>query len=240
MFKKTKMDLVDLLLIATVLLFLIEFLFINPALIFFILIWSGLAYFGKKSYYRPRGKIMFWIGIVFLFITVFNTLAVRFLILSFVVYFLFKWYKSKQNPDYHTPQLFDLEEDVTEKQGILFRNKWFGKQQTEKHAYEWKDINIQSGIGDMIVDLNYTMIPKSEPIIVIRNVFGNVRIIVPYDVEVSVNHSVIFGSIKVLDHVETNVWNRVLHLQTANYEASTQKVKVYTSMIVGKLEVVRR
>ena len=64
--------------------------------------------------------------------------------------------------------------------------------------YEWNDVNIQAGIGDTVIDLSYTVLPKGETVIFIRNVMGKVTIMIPYDVEVSVNHSVFLALQKFL------------------------------------------
>ncbi|MRH44057.1 cell wall-active antibiotics response protein [Aquibacillus halophilus] len=239
MINRTKIDIVDILLMATIILFLVELIFIDTGLLIFIAICSALIYFGKNSYYRTRGKVMFWLGISFIVLTVTNTTAFKFLLITVVIFLALKWYKSKQQPNYIKAKLDEDPQPEQIQQRQIFTNKWFGRQRTSKHAYEWQDVNIQAGIGDTIIDLNYTVIPKNEPVIFIRNIIGNVQIIVPYDVEISLNHSVMFGSIDVIGHVETNVWNKILHLQTPNYQTSNQTVKIFTSMVVGKIEVKR-
>ncbi|MBM7570549.1 cell wall-active antibiotics response protein LiaF [Aquibacillus albus] len=242
MINKANIGIVDILLLGTMLLFLVELLFLNTGLLIFSVIFILLVYFGKKTYYRPRGKFMFWVGAFFLAVTVMNTIAFKVLLMVGVIYFVYKWYKSKQDPAYYAPQFTEHEPDEPEKivrKKVVFTNNWFGEQKTPPRAYEWQDVNIQTAVGDVIIDLNYTVIPKSEPVVVIRNLVGNVQIRVPYDVEVSVHHSVMFGTVKILDHVEPNVWNKVLHLETPNYSDTNQKVKIFTSMVVGKIEVIR-
>ncbi|WP_186575937.1 cell wall-active antibiotics response protein LiaF [Aquibacillus kalidii] len=240
MLNSNKMNIVDILLMATIILFLVEVIFLDTALLFLIALCGAGLFFGKRSYYRPRGKFMFWISIVALFIMLINTIAFRFLIMTAVIYFCYKWYRSKQEPTFYQPQFSENSSDEgVIHQDILFSNKWFGQQRTRKRAYEWRDVNIQSGIGDIVVDLNYTVIPKDDPVMVIRNLVGNVQILVPYDVEVSVHHSVVFGSIQILNYLEANVWNKVLHMETPNYSTSKQKVRIFTSMLVGKVEVKR-
>ncbi|MCT2538215.1 cell wall-active antibiotics response protein LiaF [Aquibacillus koreensis] len=238
---KNKMDIVDIFLVVTVILFLFEFIFIAKGLLIFSAIGAALLYFGKQSYYRPRGKAMFWIGVFILALSIMNTLAFKFLLVSIVVFFLYKWYKANKEASYYQPD-FEVKEDLQaslHSKKRLFANKWFGRQSTQQRAYEWQDVNIQNAIGDTIIDLTYTVIPKEEAVIIVRSIVGNVRIIVPYDVEVSVNHSVLVGSIEVLDHVIENTWNQVIHLESPDYQSSKQKVKLFTSTLTGKLEVKR-
>jgi len=129
--------------------------------------------------------------------------------------------------------------ETTIKEQSLFQNRFFGQQQTPDHVYEWNDVNIQAGIGDTVIDLSYTVLPKGETVIFIRNVMGKVTIMVPYDVEVSVNHSVFFGSARILDFNESSLINRLIKVETADYEQANQKVKVFTSMMIGDVEVKR-
>ncbi len=105
--------------------------------------------------------------------------------------------------------------------------------------YEWNDVNIQGGMGDTVIDLSYTVLPKGETTIFIRNVIGKVTILIPYDVEMSVNHSVFYGSVKILDFYESSSVNRQVKVETTNYESADQKVKVFTSMLIGDIEVKR-
>ena len=60
------------------------------------------------------------------------------------------------------------------KEQPLFQNRHFGQQKTPDHDYEWNDMNIQVGIGDAVIDLSYTVLPKDETVIFIRNVMGKV------------------------------------------------------------------
>ena len=90
-----------------------------------------------------------------------------------------------------------------------------------------------------MIDLSYTVLPKGETVIFIRNIFGKVKILIPYDVEVSVNHSVLYGSAKILDFYESSYMNRQMKVETSQYEQTEQKVKIFTSMMIGDIEVKR-
>lgn len=239
---KRKTDIVHWLFLIAILLLLFELFFNGPGLLFLIAISVGCIYFGRKSMGKTFGKILFWIGVISLIFTVLSTLAFQFLIVVVVIYLFLQWHESKKGPAHFEARFTDKKEAYHEEvinRRPLFKNKWFGQQRTEKKAFEWQDINIQSGVGDTVIDLNYTVLPKEEAVIFIRNIVGNVKILVPYEMEISLNHSVIFGSIQVFDHKETNVWNRVLHLQTSGFDTSQQKVKIFTSMVFGKIEVIR-
>lgn len=222
--------------IAIIIFFLYEAIFVHTESFIWMIVWLVIIYLSRQHYYRPAGRTFFWIGIIAFGITVINTTTFQFVLFAVLVVLLLNWYQKNQKMNDHHPQF--VEPQLTEKK-ILFTNKWFGKQQTQKNSYEWNDINIQAIAGETNVDLTYTVLPKGEPLVIIRQLFGTVRIIVPFDVEVSIHHSVLFGAIDILNHRDDNLANRVVHLQTEGYATANQKVKIVTSMIAGKIEVTR-
>lgn len=122
---------------------------------------------------------------------------------------------------------------------FLFRNAIFGRFRTPETVYEWHDINIQAGIGDTIIDLTNTVLPKGESVIMIRNLVGNVQIYVPYDLEVQASHSVVAGTFDIFEQVEEKIISANVIYQTPEYGIATQKIKIVTTMFLGNLEVKR-
>jgi len=114
-----------------------------------------------------------------------------------------------------------------------------GQQKTPIGIYEWNDINIQTGLGDTSIDLSYTMLPKGETVIFIRNIIGNIQILVPYEIEVSIHHSCVVGSTNAFENHSSKMFNQVFQLKTSGYDNAEQKVKIFTSLLVGNLEVSR-
>ncbi|WP_044749283.1 cell wall-active antibiotics response protein LiaF [Bacillus alveayuensis] len=242
MVKQLKKDFISWILFIGVILFLGELLFFHGGTIFFLIMAIGCIYIGRKQMPRTSGTVLFWFGVISLMILVFNMIAFRFLLFVFLLYIIIRFVRSKQKPIYITPTIEETEKIQEESlltRKPLLKNVLFGSQKTPEHIYEWNDVNIQTGIGDTVVDLSYTLLPKGEAVIVIRHLLGNVQIIVPYEIEVSVHHSVIAGSVKIFEHSEMNIWNETLHFQTAGYDEAAQKIKIVTSMIVGSLEVKR-
>jgi lia operon protein LiaF len=158
------------------------------------------------------------------------------------IYLLIQYRQSKKTPAVITPEIKESislqKEDVVYKKP-LFGNNVFGQQTSAEEIYEWNDINIQSGIGDTIIDLSNTVLPKEECIIVIRNVIGNVKILLPYELDAAFQHSSWAGAVSIFEHREPKFFNQVVSYQTKGYEDAVQKVKVVTASIVGDLEVKR-
>lgn len=244
MLKNAKSDYTGWLVIIGVVVLLLEILFFNSGLIFSLLFSGGLIYLGRKKAGRKSGKFLFIGGIVFLVISVFSMMTFRFLLLAILLHLIIEYYQTRKNPNKISLNIKEAANQVQQEETIikskpLFENILFGQQKTPVGVYEWNDINIQSGIGDTIIDLSYTVLPKGETVIFIRNIFGNIQIQVPYEIEVSVHHSCIVGSTTVFENHQSQVFNQAFQLKTAGYDQAEQKVKIFTSMLVGNLEVSR-
>ncbi|HAQ07881.1 MAG TPA: cell wall-active antibiotics response protein [Bacillus bacterium] len=238
-----KNDFVSWIFLTGVILLLLEISFFNEGLIFSLLASGAMIYFGRSLMPRRTGKLLFWIGVFFFLSSVFSMMTFRFFLLAVLLYIAFQFAQSKKKPEVIVPILrepsLELSKDTVIEKPPLFKNRLFGQQETPAHVYDWNDVNVQTGIGDTVIDLSMTVLPKGETVIFIRNIIGNIKVFVPYDVEVTVRHSAIIGSAEVFQHEEDRVLNQSLFLQTAGYELAEQKVKIFTSMAVGNLEVKR-
>lgn len=241
MLKNWKNDLVSWIVITGLFLLLLEVTFFNKGLIFSLLASGAMVYFGRSLMPKKSGKALFWVGLFFFLSSVFSMFTFRFFLLAVLIYLIYQYIQSKKKPEMITPVLQEPEKESSQEMLMektpLFKNRLFGDQETPSHVYEWDDVNIQTGIGDSVIDLSMTVLPKSETVIFIRNIIGNVKVYVPYDVEVSLRHSSIFGTAEVFGHQDIRMLNQNLFVQTPGYEEAGQKVKIFTSMIVGNIEV---
>jgi lia operon protein LiaF len=221
---------------------LIEVTFFNHGVMFSALI-SGLCiYFGSTKYHRTIGKVVFWFGVFSIVVTILSSNAFKFLLLAIILYFVHQYFKARKAPHQVEPVVEESPPEGSEsliKKQPLFTNPLFGQVETPDHVYEWNDINIQMGIGDAVIDLSNTVLPEGESIIFIRNIAGNIKIKVPYELEVMIHHSAIIGATSVFQLKEPRAFNQTISYQTVDYQAATQKIKIATSMIYGDLEVKR-
>ncbi|MGG3800776.1 cell wall-active antibiotics response protein LiaF [Metabacillus fastidiosus] len=243
MFKKFKTDYINWFFLIGLAVLLLEVLFFNGGLIAAIVIAVGCIYYGRKWSGRTMGKALLWFGWIWLVITILNMMTFKYFLIAIILYFIIEYYQSKKNPNYIKPEIIEVEHsDSSEpliKRRSLFENKFFSNQKTPDHVYEWNDVNIQVGVGNTIVDLSNTVLSKEEAVISIRHFIGNVQILVPYEVGVTVNHSVLIGSAKIFQQKESKLVNEAIIFQTPDYEESGHKVKIITSMLTGDLEVKR-
>ncbi|MEH7384463.1 cell wall-active antibiotics response protein LiaF [Bacillus sp. JJ1521] len=243
MFNKIKSDNLNAFILFGIILLIIEITFFNGGVLFSFIISFGCIYIGRKKMPRTFGKILFWFGWISLAFTILGMMTVKFLILAALIYLLIHYFQAKKNPHYIKPEIKEVQQSSAQepivKRQPLFKNIIFGQQKTPEYVYEWNDVNIQSGIGDTIIDLSYTVLPKGESVIFIRNVIGNVQVFVPYEVEVKVHHSVLYGGTTIFENRDTKTMNQTLHYQTQEYDNAEHKLKIVTTVGVGDLEVKR-
>ncbi|GGC96970.1 hypothetical protein GCM10007216_29720 [Thalassobacillus devorans] len=240
MLQRLNTDTLNWIIIIGVLLFVLEVAFFNGGLIFSVLFSGLLMYIGWKKYARLWAKVVFWVGAVSLTFTILNMMAVRFLIVAGLILFLVHYSRSKKEAVHLKPEWSPDAREPLFKVEPLFQQKFFGNQQTDDMAYQWKDINIHGGFGDRIIDLSNTVLPVDDTAVIsIRHLIGNIEIYVPYEVEVSISHSAVFGRAAVFDNPYTNLINQQLAYRTEGYGSKQPQVKIITSLFSGNIEVKR-
>lgn len=228
-----------------IILFILDFTVFNPGLIFVVVMGSFFIYMGKSRLDRLIGKVTFGIGVLILITAIFSTVTFQIIMITVLIIAVTKLFDAKKQKDVIKPtvQVHDREQNYeyekVKRKTPLFRNVIWGKQETRGSVYEWEDINIQTGIGDCIIDLSNTVLPEGTSVISIRSLVSDITILVPYEQEVSIHHSAIAGSLQFFDEKEPNIINRTIYMQTENFDITTKKVKIITSCLYGKIEVKR-
>ncbi|WP_106496743.1 cell wall-active antibiotics response protein LiaF [Lentibacillus sp. Marseille-P4043] len=242
MFHRLSTDTLNWIMIVGVILFIVEIAFFHGGMIFSALFSALLIYIGWKNFFRLWGKCFFWIGVIGLIFSVLNMLAVRFLLIAGIILFIRDYSKSKKESERITPSISGQHESTTEaliQLEPLFDHHAFGDQKTAEHAYYWNDINIHGAFGDRVIDLSNTVLPDDTAVISIRHLVGNIEIYIPYEVEVSVHHSSIFGRAHILGEHHWHLMNQTLSYKTEGYDTTYPRVKIITTLLSGDIEVKR-
>ncbi|TQS74747.1 hypothetical protein DX933_08160 [Ornithinibacillus gellani] len=242
MLNRLRTDTLNWILIIGVVLFIVEIVFFHGGMIVSALIFGVLIYIGWKNFKELWGKICFWIGIAGVFFAVLNMLAVRFFVIAVVVLFIIDYHRSKKDPTFSAPIL--KSEPVVDSESVqrikpLFHHGLFEDQQTKDGAFAWRDINIHGAFGDRIIDLSNTVLPDDTAVISIRHIIGNIIIYIPYEVEVSIHHSSLFGRANILGETQQSLLNETMIYHTAHYQDNYPRVKIITTLISGDIEVRR-
>ncbi|PID01662.1 hypothetical protein CSV67_12725 [Sporosarcina sp. P2] len=213
--------------------FVESIVFSNGNFIFLLLGWGFLDYG-----YRKRGKWTAITGIVFIVIALLTLWSVRLLILAIVLYIIMKLWKG-------TPanEVFgDLQKPRVRRSQGMWRNRLFSVQSTPFSTYEWEDIHMQGFFGDVHVDVTDTVLPKGASFISIRQIFGKVRIELPYDIPVRIHYATLYGEANMLGKVPQQLFNETIQ-EHDGYETKRPNdpeliISVFTW--IGDVEVRRK
>lgn len=233
---------INMIIIIGVLLLVLEVSFFSNGFIFSALFSGFFIYIGWKKFNQLWGKVFFWIGIISLVISILNMMAIRFVIVVCLILAIVHYSRSQQKDKYIKPTVYIQEDEHVEpliEIKPIFSQKMFGDQKTANTAYQWTDINIHGGFGNRTIDLTNTVLPNDTAVISIRHVFGNIEVLVPYEVEVSIYHSSMFGKATIFGNYYPNLFNKTLSYQTPNYSSKQPRVKIITSLFSGDIEVKR-
>mgnify|MGYP000888388678 CR=1 FL=1 len=114
---------------------------------------------------------------------------------------------------------------------------WFGDYTIGQSVFEWDDVNITVLTGDTIIDLGKTILPKRDNVVMIRKGFGKTRLLVPIGIGVEINHSAMVGKVDFADH-HADLRNETVRLYSDDFDTAPRRIRIFTSAIIGDLEVV--
>ena len=104
--------------------------------------------------------------------------------------------------------------------------------------YKWEDLQIQHGMGDIVIDMTKAANLKMQNHVVIRHIVGKVQVIVPLNYNVKLNVSAFYGKV-TLDRQQCKIENDNIQL-TSQHKAENYTVNIFVSTFIGDVEVVYR
>lgn len=214
----------------------------NDVVVFLILVTGGTMVFAWLNLEKYWGKTVLGISSVLFILNLFSLSMVRGIIIIIIILLIYDYLRKEKSPTYVKPEIIIPEGEADGpliQLDPLFKNKMFGDVKTEDRPYPWRDINIQSVYGNKVIDLSNTILVDEVAVISIKQIFGKIEVFVPYDVEVSVHHSTLYGNLEVLGHYEENIINETFLYQTEKYKERGSRVKIITWQLVGDIEVKR-
>ncbi|MHC5252027.1 cell wall-active antibiotics response protein LiaF [Listeria kieliensis] len=190
----------------------------------------------KAGVSKKQQRNRLFLAAVFILLAVLLTTSFKIGVVIFGIFAIFHYINRKRAPELLMVET--KEPGKIDRVNHFIKNQWFGNQRVLDVVYEWEDINIQTGIGDTIIDLGNTVLPTGESVIMIRSISGKIRLLVPFDLGICLEHSAIFGKLQY-DKKSTSIQNDSIKLYSDNYETAARKVKIVTSVVLGDLEVIR-
>ena len=131
----------------------------------------------------------------------------------------------------------DYEEDVEIRQE---KTPWIGDlHHFSKVNYHFRDLTITRLVGKDTIHLDEVIVVNHDNVIIMRKMFGNTKIILPVDVELSLQVNTLYGELRFFSQSPRKLRNETVSIETPNYRSSHRTVKVVLAGIVGDVEVVR-
>lgn len=231
---------------ALLLLWLLYEAFNNVGTLAFIIIGAFILLRSKQVKRNSKQQTYLVIGSFLVFMALLSTSAIWFMLICAILFFtttggnLFSKFNSLnfENVPWQEKDIIVVETtESLPKDGKRFKRKWLGNERIGNTVYEWDDINLTVFMGDTIVDIGNTLLPKNESYVVIRKGFGKTRILVPAGIGIMVEHSAFKGKV----HFEGEIYalnNESVKLYSQQFNESSRKLKLITTVLIGDLEVI--
>lgn len=123
------------------------------------------------------------------------------------------------------------------KHAQITQDKWFDPTVVRDNSYTFQDIHDTSLIGDTTINLAQTILPDTQSVIVLHKGFGDIRILVPLEVGVSLSTHTLYGNV-FFENEDYQLKNAKLTIFSNNYAVATKKIKIVTTVYIGNVEVV--
>lgn len=103
--------------------------------------------------------------------------------------------------------------------------------------YEWDDVNIVYFGGNSIIDCGNSLLPERETTIVIRKLFGQTRLILPKDIGLKLNISMMSGSV-LFENQSYPLIGENFQWRTQGYLDTPRRMNIIISVAFGAVEVI--
>lgn len=216
---------------SALLLIFVEVAFFRNGSVFLVLLGIGLLYYAMNKAPETR-KMYVWTSVILIGISVLSMWSLRLIIFSIAIYLLVRLWKGEEwQQEFPLGGMADKE---------LFRNRFFAAQSTPIEAYEWKDIHVQGFVGDLFIDATQTVLPKKSSFVSIRQGFGKVKIVLPYEVPVRIYYNTILGDARFFTEAKQRIWNGAVHAENGYPADGKTEMIITITTWMGDVEVIRR
>ncbi len=179
-----------------------------------VLIWFGI--YKVRTLDEKSGYIFLGIGCLVL-LSGHLAIVVSVVLIS-LGYFYLKSKKVHQDDSYN------------KKQSLLESIKW------DKEPWVLKNMSLWSVVGEIRMDLSLALIEQKETTLILQGVVADVDIIVPVDMGLQVNGSVLFGQLDTGHQKQAGFMNKIIW-KSPNYETSEHQLILELTYIVGDINI---
>jgi lia operon protein LiaF len=117
-----------------------------------------------------------------------------------------------------------------QKQGLI------GTLRYDREPWVLRNMSVWNAIGEMRFDFSLALQEDPEVTVILQGLIGNLNIILPEDMAVSIEGSVLAGSLNVSGVRKDGLGNKV-SWQSPGYDSAEMKVKLIASYLVGEVNI---
>jgi predicted membrane protein len=117
-------------------------------------------------------------------------------------------------------------------------NRVLGDINVGRGRWQLRRLDIQSGVGDIHIDLNHADIPDREGYVDISSVIGDVEVLVPIGLEARVHGAAWLGDLRVFGRKESG-FVREVAITTEHFETAEKRVVIDARLGIGDILITR-
>jgi lia operon protein LiaF len=176
----------------------------------------GLGIYQLRSGEARSGYILIGIGLVFLALNHLS-IIIAVLLISFG-YFLVRTKQLQQDPS------------SQQRYNFLASIRW------NREPWVLHSMSIWSIVGEMNIDLSLAIIDEPETTLVFQGIVGDIDIIVPDDIGVRIDSTLIIGQTKIGYDQQDGLGTK-MSWQSVNFDTAEHRVIITLSYLVGDINV---
>lgn len=207
----------------------------------------SLSLFVKKEWLN---KLMILVGLFLVLLTIILTRSFWLLVLTIIfalilfqsegIHEMGNLSDSILHPRLDEPSNYygiQLVQPQSSQRTILEHTSLFDMRDQRRTTYEWNDINIVYFGGNSIIDLGNTVVPVGEHVVMIRQFFGLTRLIIPRDIGLALNISLVTGRV-IFESQAYDLTLDNFKWRSPDYNQASRKLKLVVSSVIGDVEVI--
>lgn len=138
------------------------------------------------------------------------------------------WYKKETKPD--RPEIHTTPPEFVKKHVAASIHMGKGEAWTARSS----DINV--AIAEIQIDLTTAFFEQPNTVIQLQGIVGDIDIVAPEDIGLTVHVQVTLGEVKVAGEREAGLMNQLLY-RSPNADTALHRVEIYISYIIGDVDV---
>lgn len=112
----------------------------------------------------------------------------------------------------------------------------FGDLEMKVTSKDFRGGTISNTFGDMNIDLAEIELADGEQVLKLDGVFGDLHVLVPKNIELSVRTHSVFGDVRVLGNVKTGFGQQISYT-SQNYAGAAKKLLIVSHQVFGDVKV---